>query len=329
MSFWQGKGVLVTGADGFLGANLTKALIAAGARVVTFTRTGISPHSLLALEGLTNKIAKQELGSVTDFDLLASVMQNHNLTVVYHLAALPLVEVGQGNPLPTFEVNIKGTWNVLEAVRRTGVEKVVAVSTTHVYGDNPRLPYREVFYPQPSRPYETSKAAADLLAQCYADTYQLGVEIPRFVNVYGPGDSNFSRIVPKIIKTVLLGESPKLWDTSTVRDFLYVDDAVAALLTIVEKNLHNRKRNRIFNFGSGKPVSITDLVKKIVALSGEKHIKVVIEPAPEDREKEILRQYVSIAKAKAELNWQPEVSLKEGLSQTIAWYRKYLSHYEV
>ncbi len=322
VSFWQGKKVLITGAGGFLGAHLTKALLASDAEVTTLSRSNLS-RSFLAIEQLIDKITHQEYGSVENLELLNDIIRRHNIEIVYHLAALPLVELGQGNPIATFEVNIRGTWNVLEAVRINKVEKIVAVSTAHVYGDNPSLPYKEEYYPQPSRPYETSKAAADLLAQSYADTYGLGVEIPRFVNIYGPGDLNFTRIVPKIIKTVLSGGSPKLWDNGAVRDFLFVDDAVSALLVLVEKNLDNSNRNRIFNFGSGKPVAISELVENIVRIAKVPDVSITVEPTPEDRKKEILRQYVSIDKAKAELGWLPQTKLIEGLARTIDWYKSH------
>lgn len=328
MSSWRGKRVLVTGADGFLGSNLVKQLIRKGASVITLSRQGVDPLSLLALEELTGQIETQELGSVEDFERLATMIRLNRIEAIYHLAALPLVEIGQGNPVKTFEVNIRGTWNVLEAARQNGVKKVVAVSTSHVYGDNPKLPYKEAFYPQPSRPYETSKACADLLAQCYADSYDLSVEIPRLVNVYGPGDRNFSRIVPKVIRTVLSGKNPTLWESDAIRDFLYVDDAVAALLALGEKRPDAKERNRIYNFGSGKPVKVIALAQKIVELCGEPEIKLILEAAPSDRAQEIEKQYVSIAKAREALGWQPQVSLTDGLTQTIAWYRSHLNRFQ-
>ena len=328
VSFWQNKRVLITGADGFLGSNLAKYLIKKQAEITTLSRTAIKPASLLALEDLTSRLKAQELGSVLDFECLTTIIRRHNIEIIYHLAALPLVETGHDNPTQTFEVNIRGTWNILEAARQHKVAKIVAVSTSHVYGDNPRLPYKEAYYPQPSRPYETSKACADLIAQCYADTYGLGVEIPRFVNIYGPGDANFTRVIPKTIRTVLSGKRPMIWNNGAVRDFLYIDDAVNALTLLVEKNLLSRKRNRIFNFGSGKPVAIDDLVKKIVTLAGGDSSQVEVQAMPEDREKEILKQYVQIAKAKAELSWQPKTTLASGLKQTIDWYKTYLKYYQ-
>lgn len=324
MSFWQNKKVLITGADGFVGSHLVKRLLLSGAQVVTFSRRGITTPSLLVIEGITGKIVKQEEGSVAEFKKLNQILKENKINIVYHLAAQPLVEVGQESPLETFEVNIKGVWNILEAARQNKVKKIIIASTVHVYGDNPKLPFKEEYYPQPSRPYETSKACADLLAQSYADTYNLSVEIPRFVNLYGQGDYNFYRIVPKVIKVIIEGRNPKIWDMGAVRDFLYIDDAIDAYIMLVEKTLPNTKRGRVFNFGTGKPISVLKLAKKIIQLSGNKKLKVESQRVPEERSREILRQYVSINKAKKLLGWRPKVSLEGGLRKTLNWYKNYL-----
>src|SRR3989344_9506126 len=311
MSFWQGRIVLVTGASGFVGSHLVKRLILKKAQVVTLSKKGL-------------KISMQtqdEIGSIEDFEKLNGIIKKYKIDTIFHLAAQPIVEVGQENPIKTFEVNIKGTWNILESARENKIQKVIVASTIHVYGDNPKVPFKEEYFPQPSRPYETSKACADLLAQSFADTYNLPVEIPRFVNIYGPGDSNFSRLIPKVIKSILNNEQPEVWDIGSIRDFLYIDDVINAYLTLAEKQLDNGRRLRVFNFGTGKPIKIHDLVLKIIELS-KKKIKLEMEKPPEERANEIKKQYVSITKAKRELNWFPKVSLEDGLTRTIDWYQK-------
>lgn len=323
MSFWKNKKVLITGASGFVGSNLTKRLISKGTKVIAFTRSGIKSPSLLILENLVSKIYKQEKGSLLNFNEVNRIVARNKVDYIFHLAAQPLIEVGHESPIETFDVNIRGTWNLLEAARQNKVKKIVVASTTHVYGDNPNLPYKEEYYPQPSRPYETSKAAADLLSQTYSDTYGLEVEIPRFVNLYGPGDFNFSRIVPKVIRSVLKKENPEVWDVGAVRDFLYIDDAIDAYLVLVEKNLPKEKRVRVFNFGSGKPVEIIKLVRKILKVANDPSLKLVIREVPEERKKEIVKQYVSVAKAKRLLNWEPKTPLAKGLKKTLAWYQRY------
>lgn len=313
MSFWQDKRVLITGASGFIGSHLIEELAELKAWVIALSKDKIAnkAHTI-----------KQELGSIEDFNRLQSLIKDNRVHTVFHLAAQPIVEIGKESPLKTFEVNIKGTWNVLEAARQGGVQKIIVASTAHVYGDNPKVPYKEKYYPQPSRPYETSKACADLLSQVYADTYNLPVEIPRFVNIYGPRDFNFSRLIPKIIRNILLGKNPKVWDVGTVRDFLYIDDAIHAYLVLAEKDLPKTKRGRVFNFGTGNPINIIDLVERIIAIVDKPSIKLEMESPPDDRSNEIKKQYVSIAKAKKELGWYPEVSLEEGLTKTINWYKQ-------
>lgn len=300
MSFWQGRPILVTGASGFVGSHLVSRLTSKKSKVVSLSK---------------------KTGSIEDFEKLNDMIKKNKINTIFHLAAQPIVEVGQTNPIKTFEVNIKGTWNILEAARENNVQKIIIASTVHVYGDNPKIPFKEEYYPKPSRPYETSKACADLLAQSFADTYDLPVEIPRFVNIYGPGDFNFSRLIPKVIKSILSGEQPEVWDIGSIRDFLYIDDAINAYLMLAEKKLDGGKRLRVFNFGTGKPIKIHDLVLKIIKLSNKK-INLKTEKLPEERSNEIKKQYVSIAKAKRELNWYPKISLDEGLTKTIEWYKK-------
>lgn len=311
MSFWQGKVVLITGASGFVGSHLVNKLNLKKAKLVTLSKRG----SKLPVNTV------DEVGSVENFERLNEIIKKNKVKIIFHLAAQPIVEIGQANPIKTFEVNIRGTWNILEAARENNVQKIIIASTVHVYGDNPKIPFKEEYFPQPSRPYETSKACADLLAQSFADTYNLPVEIPRFVNIYGPGDFNFSRLIPKVIKSILSGESPEVWDIGSIRDFLYIDDAINAYLTLAEKRLVDGKRLRVFNFGTGKPIKIYDLVLKIVKLANKK-IEVKMENPPEERFHEIKKQYASIAKAKKELDWYPKVTLDEGLSKTIKWYQK-------
>ena len=317
--------VLITGATGFIGSNLTKALVNKGARVIALTSRKGSNKQLIASDEWFMGINKWETGNVVNFNKVNDIVARNKIEIIFHLAAQALVEKGAENPAKTFKVNVEGTWNVLEAARRYKVKKVIVASTTHVYGDNPNIPYKEEYCPRPTRPYETSKACAELIARSYASTYGLYVCTPRFVNVYGPGDLNFIRLVPNILKTVINGESPMIWNKRIVRDFLYVDDAVRAYLAMAEKNLKKKEGAHVFNFGSGKARSIYDIAEKIVRISKNKKVKITKGERPEGREGEILKQYVTIAKAKKELGWGPKVSLNEGLKKTYSWYKNFLS----
>ena len=222
-NFWRNKRVFITGGKGFVGSNLSLTLTQKGAKVIFFR------------------------GDIRNYKQVFTEFSKSRAEIIYHLAAQSLIEEGKVNPVSTFEINVGGTWNILEAARKVGVKKIVIASTTHVYGDNLNLPYKEDFYPQPSRPYETSKASADLIAQCYADTFNLPVEISRMVNLYGPGDVNLSRIFPKIITTVMKKKNPIIFDVGAVRDFLYIDDCIEGYIRLGEKHLNNVKRTRVFN----------------------------------------------------------------------------------
>lgn len=311
-NFWTNKSVLVTGAGGFVGSHLVNSLVTKNAKIITLSKKPIT--------GIKNIISEE--GSVESFGKMKKIIKKNNIDIIFHLAAQPIVEVGQTNPITTYEVNVRGTWNVLEAARQNGVQKIVIASTAHVYGDNPNVPLREECFPQPSRPYETSKACADLLAQSFADTYNLPVEIPRFVNIYGPKDFNFGRLIPKVIRSILKGESPLVWDVGSVRDFLYIDDVINAYLVLAEKSLPNNKRVRVINFGTGKPISIVKLVQKIIDIANKESINLKLDMIPEHRSNEVKKQYVSVAKARRVLGWSPLISLDSGLAKTFRWYKK-------
>ena len=296
MFSWKNKKVLITGVTGFVGANLFKKLEELGAD--TF---GISRNL-----------------DITDFLKLNDFVKKNKISICFHLAAEALVEKGQNDPYQTFKTNIEGTFNILESSRLNKLERIVIASTAHVYGDN-KAPYLEEYPPRPSRPYETSKACADLISQAYADTYDLPVLIPRFVNIYGPGDRNYNRLVPKTIISILNGGKPKMWGGDAKRQYLYIDDAIDAYIKLGEIDKTQIHKNRIYNFGEGYPISVRDLIEKIIKLSGKNFN---IEMIQEERPNEISAQYVSSEKAKYYLNWLPKFSLDEGLLNTIEWYSR-------
>ena len=320
-SFWKGKTVLVTGANGFVGSHLMRELIIQGATVLGVVKNTTPLHPLL--KEYKDRFVFYKT-SLLDLDAINKLLQEHKVSVIYHLAGQAIVEIGQDSPVGTFEVNVRGTWNILEAARVNKVKKIIIASTTHVYGDNPNLPYKEEYFPQPSRPYETSKACADLLAQSYADTYNMQVEIPRFVNIYGPGDLNFTRLVPRVIQSVLNGKNPHIWDVGAVRDFIYIDDVIDVYKKLAEIELPNEKRVRAVNIGYGEPVKVLTVIKKIIGLADNKKINIIVQSVPGTRENEIKKQYISTEKAERELHWKPKVSISKGIKVTMEWYKEYL-----
>lgn len=324
MSFWQDKKVLVTGAWGFVGSHLAQRLLAEGARVCVLNHTEQPVSAGMWTSAQLAQLAEVCVGSVTDADLVFEIFRNHGLHYCFHLAAQPLVDVASTNPLPTFATNITGTGNVLEAARQHQLQGVVIASTSHVYGDV-TPPFVEDFFPRPSRPYETSKACADLLAQTYANYYQLPVGIARCVNIYGPGDHN-TRIVPRTIELILAGKQPELFSENATRDYLFIDDAVTGYLLLAEHigQLRQQQQNVIYNFGTGQHYSTRQVIEHIRALLGRTDIEPLV--VTDARRQEIVQQYVSIAKAQEMLGWQPQYSLIDGLRRTVEWYRDYSLH---
>lgn len=322
-SFWQNKRVLVTGANGFVGSWLCQRLVSEGAQVVTLIRDR-TPGSNFHKLGLHARVDEVS-GTLTDFDLVWRAVSEYMVEYCFHLAAQAIVGVANQSPLSTFESNIRGTWNLLEALRlsRT-VQGAVVASTDKSYGVHRDLPYREEHALNPLYPYDTSKACADLLARCYFHTFGLAVAVTRFANIYGGGDLNFSRIIPESVRAVLRGQNPVIRSDGTPeRDFIFVDDAVDLYLEIARHLPGREVMGEVFNGGHNQPVKILDLVEKIIELSGRQGLK------PDIRGKdaghaEIDRQWLDATKARKVLGWEPKVGLEQGLSKTIEWYREYL-----
>jgi CDP-glucose 4,6-dehydratase len=321
-----GRSVLVTGAYGLLGGWLTKALLETGADVTVIHRDD-RPRSLLALMRLESELSIVH-GDICSDGLVARAVNEYAIDTVFHLAAQTLVGTANASPLSTFEANMRGTWLTLEACRLGGVGRVVVASSDKAYGPHTDLPYREDHALQARYPYDVSKAATDLLARSYFHTWGLPVAVTRFANLYGGGDFNPSRLVPEAVAAALSGRAPQIRsDGSPQRDFLYVEDAVAAYLAIaraLEPGADHRPgpaAGEAFNAGGGEPHRVLDVVERICALAGtgvvpEVHGRGV--PAGE-----IDRQWVDFSKLWALTGWEPKVPLTTGLERTIAWYREY------
>src|SRR5258706_1640586 len=318
-SFWNGRGVFVTGATGFVGANLAGELVAQGARVVCLQRDEVQPNSLDLLH-LRDKVTVAN-GSVDDLALISRILNEYEVDAVFHLAAQALVGAANRSPVSTFESNIRGTYLLLEACRNSStVKRIVVASSDKAYGSHAELPYSEDFKLNAVFPYDVSKACTDLLAQSFAHTFQLPVAVTRSANIYGPADVNLSRIIPGTILSVLKGERPIIRSDGTpVRDFIFTDDIVAGYLLLAE-NI-DKAQGEAFNFGSGKPISMLGLVNNIISLMNKES-----ELSPDillqtKIENEIDAQYLSSTKVESRLGWTPKVDLNEGLKRTIDWYK--------
>ena len=321
-AFWQDRNVFVTGCTGLLGSWLTMALAESGANVVGLIRDWV-PRSNLNWSGFTQRITTVR-GDVTDYALVERALGEHEVDTVFHLAAQTIVGIANRNPLSTFESDIKGTWTVLEACRRSPLVKhIVVASSDKAYGDQDRLPYDESAPLQGRRPYDVSKSCADLIAQSYGITYHLPVAVTRCGNIYGGGDLNWNRVVPGTMRSVLHGERPVIRSSGkTLRDYLYVDDIVIAYLLLAEKLDDPALFGQAFNFGMDDPKTPLEIVQAIIAISDYPELEPVI---LNEVTNEIERQYLDSSKSGRVLGWEPRYSLEEGLRRTMAWYRVFLA----
>ena len=317
--FWKARPVLVTGGAGFLGSWLSKTLVELGAGVVCLIRDQ-EPNSYLNFTGAGRKVTIV-LGELEDYFLLERVFNEYQIDTCFHLGAQPIVTAADRFPLATFESNIRGTWNVLEAARKMPHLKCLAVaSSDKAYGISEKLPYREDDALKGIHVYDVSKTCADLLTQSYIHSYRLPAVISRCGNFYGPGDLNFDRLIPGTIRSLTLNESPIIRsDGKYLLDYIYIEDVVGAYLALAE-NI-DRVKGDAFNFGTATPTSVIDVVEELISISGKSHLKPCILNTAKN---EIYAQYVAIDKAKKALSWHPKFTLREGLKATYGWYRDFL-----
>ena len=317
-----GMNTLVTGAYGMLGSWLVKALLERGEDVVVLKRD-VVPTSALTLEGLEQRCSVVA-GDLLTPGLLERVVGEHEIELVFHLAAQTIVPIANRSPLSTFESNIRGTWLLLEACRIHGVGRVVVAASDKAYGPQSELPYREDMALLARYPYDVSKAAADMISRAYWHTYELPVATTRLANIYGGGDLNRSRLVPEAISAALAGRAPLIRSDGTPeRDFLYVEDAVAAYLALADALAQDGSaaRGEAFNAGGDRPHSVLEIVELACRAAGSS-------VAPEIRGSgtpagEIDRQYVDSTKLRTLTGWAPRVDLEEGMRRTVAWYCRY------
>lgn len=321
-SLWRDRPTLVTGGTGLVGGWLVRRLTEAGSDVVCLVRDWV-PGSEIVRSKILDRV-KVVRGDVCDRGILERTLGEYEINTIFHLAAQTIVGIANRNPISTFESNIGGTWNVLEAARRSPLVKAIVVaSSDKAYGDQERLPYSEDTPLEGRHPYDVSKSCADLITQAYVKSYQLPVAVTRCGNFYGGGDLNWNRIVPGTIRSVLRGERPVIRsDGRFVRDYFYVEDGAACYMLLAEKLLHGREslRSIAFNFSNEIQVTVTELVKLIL----EKMNSSLVPDIRNEASNEIRHQYLSAERARQQLGWKPLFTLDEGLTRTICWYREFL-----
>lgn len=317
---WAGRTTVVTGIGGFVGSGLARGLLARGAHVVGIVRDSPGMR-LLSILGLADRVDVVR-GSITEPGVVERTIAEYRADSVFHLAAQSQIGVANANPLSTFETNIAGTWHVLEACRRSpSVERVVVASSDKAYGNSVLLPYTEETPLHATFPYDASKACTDILTKSYAVSFGLGAAIVRCANIYGPGDTNWARLVPGTIRAVLAGDDPVIRSDGTPeRDYLFIEDAVAGYLRVAEHL--PQVAGEAFNIGTDAPVSAAHLVDRIIARAGAYGVTPRILGSATN---EIDRQWLACGKARETLGWAPATTLDQGLDASIAWYREYLS----
>ncbi|MDP3278176.1 MAG: GDP-mannose 4,6-dehydratase [Deltaproteobacteria bacterium] len=321
-AFWLDRPVFVTGATGLLGSNLCAALVDAGADVIALVRDEVARTRFADL-GLHQRVTVVR-GALEDDALLTRTVNEYAVDTVFHLGAQTIVGTANRHPRSTFEANVRGTWNVFEAVRavRT-VTRVIFASSDKAYGSHEVLPYAEDAPLRGEHPYDVSKSAADLIAQSYAKSFALPVTITRCGNLFGEGDLNFNRIVPGTIRDVLRGRNPVIRSDGTpIRDYFYVQDAVLAYCALARAMEGQSHRGEAFNFSLEQQVSVLELVAMILEILGAETLRPDVRA---EASNEIARQYLSAQKARNLLQWSPRFSLREGLVRTISWYRERLA----
>jgi CDP-glucose 4,6-dehydratase len=319
---WSQHRVFVTGATGIVGSWLVKRLLKEGAYVVCLVRDW-DPQSELIRSGDVHRTNVVN-GALEEYDALERAINDHEIDTVFHLGAQPIVSTALRNPLPTFEANIRGSYNLLEACRvhRALVQRVVVASSDKAYGDGPSLPYTEDMPVNGRHPYDVSKSCTDLLALSYGHTYELPVTVARCGNIYGGGDLNWSRIVPGTIRSLYHGERPIIRSNGLfTRDYIYVQDVVDAYLSLAERCTEDGVRAEAFNFSPETRVSVLEITKVLQRLMRREDLAPVI---LDQARAEIRDQYLDASKAKRVLGWTARHKLEAGLAETIHWYERFL-----
>lgn len=319
---FAGLPILVTGATGIVGGWLVRRLLDLGGEIVILLRDEPANAELFR-SGDVARVTRVR-GDLENGRLLERILVEYGVRLVFHLGAQTQVVTAHREPLGTLEANVRGTYQLLDAVRRQArPPAIVVASSDKAYGASETLPYTED-HPLAGRGiYDVSKSAADLIATAYAASYGLPLAIARCGNIYGGGDLNWDRIVPGTIRSLLAGERPVLRsDGRPRRDYLYVGDAVSAYVRLAEAVLADEAAGEAFNFGHNEPVSVIQIVAELRGILARMDLEPIILASAAQ---EIPDQYLDASKAMTRLDWKPEFGLREGLIETVAWYRDLLA----
>lgn len=321
---WNGVKVLVTGAGGFIGSHLTTRLTELGAKTYAFIRYN-SRNDKGLIELLPKEAQKQiEVisGDLRDPESVRSAVKL--VQYVFHLGASIAIPYSYINPRDAVETNIVGTLNILSAVKDFGIERVVQTSSSEVYGTALYSPIDEKHPLQAQSPYSASKIGADKLAESFYLSYDLPVSIIRPFNTYGPRQSARA-VIPTIIIQNLSLDKIRLGSLHPTRDFTYVEDTVNGFIKIAESP---NTIGKTVNIGTGKEISIGDLVNMVISLTGKQMEVITDDERIRPKASEVGRLIADYSKAKVLMNWEPTISLEEGLKITIEWFNEFLYRYK-
>ena len=317
----KNKLILVTGCYGFVAQHLIHNLLLNNNRVI-----GIyNKKYQLKIFNNKNYINKKKLiekkVDIRDKKFLINLFKKYKFDYCYHLAAISQVLTSNQSPEETYEINVFGTINLLESAKLYRPKiKFIFSSSDKAYGSSKKLPYKEDFPLNGLNPYDASKACADIISRSYAKAFNLQVCVTRFVNIYGPGDVNWDRIIPGTIKSLINNKKPILRSNGRfLRDYLFIDDVVNGYIMLGNAMQNKKVKGLAINFGSGKPITVLNLVKKMLKINNNNSKFYIIKNKVKN---EIKDQYSGYQLAKETINWKPKISLKEGLVKTFFWYKK-------
>lgn len=358
-NFWFGKRALVTGADGFVAAHLIRKLLAADAVVVTTIRhqRPLQTLSLIQADDHHELAPDIELCNLLNYDEIRRICDRHQIDTIFHLAATAIVSAAANSPMSTIENNVMATLNILEVARVNNIARVVIASTDKAYGDHAsdaheKLPYKENYALRGLDVYSSSKVCADMIAQTYAFQFKLPVMICRSSNIYGPGDLNFTRLIPRTVMRLMSGKAPviNLGNEHVLREYIYVEDVADAYLLMAEKAHEHYGVNHVnmpthgvktygwpaFNVGSYTAQDLANVsdctsiksVSALITLLREKVRDIEPETIPKPANFiEIPDQYIDASKLFA-LGFRPKVPFSEGVDHTVTWYKKHYAQLE-
>ena len=301
-----------------MGGHLTEKLVGMGANVhITFR--SFNPKSYFAKKKLNEKVVSA-ICDIKHFDRVFDIITKYEIEHIFHVAAQPIVDAAYINPHETLEANIMGTVNILEAARRSSkIKGVVVASSDKAYGKK----CNNATETEPmagDHPYDVSKSCTDLIARTYAKTYDLPVAVSRFGNIYGPGDMNFNRIVPGVMKAILNNETLEIRsDGKFIRDYVYVKDVADGYVTLMENM--SKIKGEAFNFSTGYNFSVIEIIKKIEKILNKKCEYKILNA----QKNEIPEQSLSFEKATKVLGWKSQYAFEEGIVETYNWYEEYFN----